>query len=320
MFKTNEVDSQPHWERKTVEKVLLEHIKEHRRARRWGIFFKLVVVGVFGYAAFKVFNRDIPQATSLAQPHTAVIDIQGEISANEVANADDLRDSLKSAFENKQVKGVILRINSPGGSPVQSRQIYSEIRALRLKYPDIKLYAAIEDMGASAAYLIASAADAIYADKTSLVGSIGVRLDSFGFVDAMNKIGVERRLYVAGKNKGMLDPYLPRDAEQEAFINQQLEKVHQAFIDNVKEGRGERLRITPEIFSGLFWSGSEALDLGLIDGLGDAQYIAKEIVKIEHLIDYTPRVSLIDKLAHKLGASLGAKLASHLGLMQTGVR
>lgn len=307
-------------EQKILQTVLLEHITEQRRARRWSIFFKLIFVGLFVFLFSSFYNRDLPQPVSLAQPHTAVIDIYGEIAAEEAANADDIRDALKAAFTSKQVKGVVLRINSPGGSPVQSRQIFSEIRNLKKQYPHTKIYAAIEDLGTSAAYLIAAAVDNIYADKTSIVGSIGVKIDSFGYVDGMKKIGVERRLYTAGKYKGILDPFSPRNPEEEAFINEQLKTVHLAFIENVREGRGNRLRENPDIFSGLFWSGQQALSLGLIDGFGDAQFIAKELIKFENLVDYTPNPTLLDKLSRRIGASVGQALSLNAGLIQKGAR
>lgn len=320
MFKETNT-SNPHWERQVLQNVLLEHLTEQRRARRWSLFFKFLFIITFFGLFLHGYSSDTPQPKGILQAHTAVIDITGEIAAEATANAEDIRIALRKAFANKHVKGVVLRINSPGGSPVQSHQIYQEMRELRAKHPSIKVYAAIEDMGTSAAYLIASGADAIYADQTSLVGSIGVRMDSFGFVDVMNKVGIERRLYTAGQNKGILDPFLPRKPEEEAFIKQQLQSVHEIFIANVKEGRGTRLHITPDIFSGLFWNGTDALKLGLIDGFGDTQYIAKTLVKNEHLVDYTPSSNLIDKISNKIGASMGAALASKMGVTaQQGLR
>lgn len=308
------------WEREALEKVLLEHLTEQRRARRWSIFFKLILLGFLCFIVYAVVNRELPQPVITSLPHTALIDIKGEISADEMTNADDIRDALKTAFENKQVKGVILRINSPGGSPVQARQIYGEIRTLKSKFPDTKIFSAIEDLGTSAAYLIASATDAIYADKASLVGSIGVKIDSFGFVELMHKIGVERRLYVAGKYKGILDPYLPREPVEDNVINEQLRLVHQAFIDNVREGRGSRLKDSPELFTGLFWCGEQALKLGLTDGYGDAQFIATELIQNDNLVDYTPSPNLLDRLARRVGAAMGTVIARYSGFIQQGVR
>lgn len=295
-----------HWERQTIQKLLLEHIVEQRRARRWSLFFKFIIIALIIFFFTVTLNRELPQPVITNQAHTALIDITGEIDASQNNNADTLRDALKIAFENKHVKGIILRINSPGGSPVQARHIYDEVVAFRAKYPNTKVYATIEELGTSAAYLIACAADAIYADQTSIVGSIGVRIDSFGFVDAMQKVGVERRLYTAGKFKGSMDPFLPRNPIEDAFINKQLDYVHQAFIQNVRDGRGDRLKEkeNPDIFSGQFWVGEEALPLGLIDGFGDAYSVARNVIKAPNIVDYSPSSNLLDRLANRLGASI----------------
>jgi len=316
MFEQKTAGSQ--WERQTIQKVLLEHIEEQRRARRWSVFFKLIFIGIVLYFSYNYYNQDMSQNAITTQAHTALIDLDGAIGAAEEANADNLRDSLKSAFENKQVKGVILRINSPGGSPVQARQVYDEIRALRKQYPETKIYTAIQDLGASAAYLIASATDSIYSDKVSLVGSIGAKIDSFGFVDIMQKVGVERRLYTAGSEKGILDPYSPRTETDDAFINNLLAITHSAFIENVRVGRGARLKETPTIFSGLVWTGEQALALGLIDGYGDAQYIAKEIIKAEHLVNYSPTVNVVDRIANRIGASMSQQIGTLFGIRLNG--
>lgn len=308
------------WERQTVQKILLEHITEQRRARRWGIFFKLLVLCIIIGVLYSSFKKDLTQPVISTKDHTALIDIKGEIGADQQANADNIRTALQSAFRNKHVKGVVLRINSPGGSPVQARQVFDEMRSLKTAHPNIPIYAAIEDMGTSAAYLIACGADSIYADKTSLIGSIGVRLASFGFVGAMDKVGVERRLYTAGNRKEMLDPFLPKKTEDEVFLKKQLDIIHQAFIHNVKEGRGARLRETPEVYSGLFWCGEEALPLGLIDGYGDAYYVAKHIVQAEEVVDYTTGTNFLDRLTHRLGSSIGYEFFSLMGLSRRGVQ
>lgn len=301
------------WERQTVQKILLEHISEQRRARRWSIFFRLVIVFlIIAVLLYSVMTKDISQPTMLTKSHTAIIDIKGEIGAEHNASVDNIRSALNSAFKNKHVKGVILRINSPGGSPVQARQVFDLVRSLKEEHSAIPVYATIEDLGTSAAYLIACAAEAIYADKTSLVGSIGARIDSFGFVGAMEKVGVERRLYTAGSHKGILDPFSPATPSDVQFIEKQLDIVHQAFIQNVKEGRGDRLHETPEIFSGLFWCGEEALGLGLIDGYGDAYSVAKNIVKAEEVVDYTKSTNLFYRLANELGTSMGQVFSSEL--------
>ncbi len=301
------------WERQTLEKLLLEDITERRRTRRWGIFFRLIFI-IFLVAillvAVSAFEKELPQPVMTNQDHTAYIDVRGDIDEQQNASADNIRSGLKSAFEAKHVKGIILRINSPGGSAVQARQVYDDIVYFRSKYPNIKVYAAIEDMGASAAYLIAAAADSIYADKASIVGSIGVKIDSFGFVDGMHKLGIERRLYTAGKYKDVLDPFTPRKPEEDAFIKETLQLVHRAFIENVVKGRGNRLKDDPNIFSGQFWCGDQAFDLGLIDGFGDANYIAREVIKAESMVDYTATSNLFDRLASRLGASVAKTLMS----------
>jgi len=294
------------WERQTIQTVLLEHLHEQRRARRWGIFFRLATLAIIIAFACNLYSKDRSQATVSTREHTAVVNIYGAIAADEEANADTIRDALRSAFQNKQAKGVVLRINSPGGSPVQARQVYNEIRALRKQYPNTKVYAAIEDMGTSAAYLIACAADQIFADETSLVGSIGVKMESFGFVDLMQKAGIERRAYTAGKYKTILDPFAPMGEVEKQHILEELKVTHEAFIQNVREGRGKRLQETDLLFSGLFWSGSRALKLGLIDGFGDADFVAQTLVKAKDLVDYTPDINLIDKLTRRMGASIGA--------------
>jgi protease-4 len=311
---------QPQWEQQTIEKILLEHINEQRRTRKWSLFFKLINLTFFILIFlffFGAFSKDLPQP-NIQGKHTAVIDIRGEIDSKKETSADNIRAGLKAAFENTHVKGVILRINSPGGSPVQARQVYDEIKFLRKKYPHTKIYAAIEEVGASAAYLIASATDEIYADETSLVGSIGALISSFGFVDVMQKIGVERRLYASGKYKGILDPFSPRSPEQDAILNKELEIVHAAFIQNVREGRGNRLKETEEIFSGLFWSGKNALSLGLIDGFGEAEYIAREVIGAERIVDYTPTMNFLDKLTHKMGTGMGQALLTAMGVKEVG--
>jgi protease-4 len=291
------------WEKHTIQQLLFSNLKEQRTKRKWGVLFKILGFGyVFFITALLIFgNNKITSNKEYKGPHTALIEIEGEISRNQPANADDINQSLKNAFKHKQTKGIILKINSPGGSPVQARQIYNNILRLRKEYKDIKVYAAIEDMGTSAAYLIASAADQIYADETSLVGSIGVIIDSFGFVDALQKLGVERRLYIAGKNKAMLDPFSPRNKEQEEFISQQLDLVHKIFIKNIVDKRSASIKKLDDqdIFSGKFWVGQSALDLGLIDGFGDCQYIATEIIQAGEIRDFTLQPSLVERLTAK---------------------
>lgn len=297
---------QNNWEQNTIKELLFASLKEQQSKRKWGIFFKSIS---FGYIIFITLlflfgdSKIIPVSKSKEYKgfHSALIEIDGEISANQASNADNINQSLKNAFKHKQTKGIILKINSPGGSPVQARRIYNNILRLRKEYKDIKVFAVIEDMGTSAAYLIASAADQIYADETSIVGSIGVIIDSFGFVDALQKLGIERRVYTAGKDKAMLDPFSPKNKEQEQFINQQLDIVHKVFIKNVVDKRNHLAQNINEqdIFSGKFWVGQSALELGLIDGFGDTDYIANEIIKAKEIRDFTLQPSFIEKLSTK---------------------
>lgn len=301
---------------KLLEKTLLASVQEQRRSRRWGIFFKLLTFAyLFGVLILFFPGLKLDQA-STSESHTAVVEIKGMIADQEEASADNIVGALRTAFENANTKGVILRINSPGGSPVQSGYIYDEIRRLRGAYPNTKLYAVIADLGASGAYYIASAADEIYADKASLVGSIGVTAATFGFVDAMQKVGVERRVYTAGEHKAFLDPFQPEKREETQFWRSVLAVTHRQFIESVKQGRGERLQAAshPELFSGLVWSGEQALELGLIDGLGSTSYVAREIVGEPEIVDFTVKQSPFDRFAQKLGTSVAEHLAMFAGL------
>lgn len=301
---------------KLLEKTLLAGVQEQRRARRWGIFFKsLTFVYLFGaLLMFSPFLK-MGEGRSAGDSHAAVINVRGMIADEESASADNIVGALRNAFEDPATQGVVLRINSPGGSPVQSGYIYDEIRRLRGEYPDTKLYAVITDLGASGAYYIASAADEIYADKSSLVGSIGVTAATFGFVETMEKLGVERRVYTAGEHKAFLDPFQPEKAEESEFWRSVLATTHRQFIDSVKQGRGERLQVAqhPELFSGLVWSGEQALELGLVDGLGSTSYVAREVIGEKNIVDFTMKDSPLDRFTKKLGASLGAQLALWMG-------
>ncbi|WP_223530327.1 S49 family peptidase [Pseudomonas sp. GL-R-19] len=301
---------------KLLEKTLLAGIQEQRRSRRWGIFFKsLTFVYLFGAIALFSPLMDMEKAATLSANYTALIDVAGMIADKEPASADNIVGSLRAAFEDKKVKGVILRINSPGGSPVQSGYVYDEIRRLRGLHPDIKLYAVISDLGASGAYYIASAADQIYADKASLVGSIGVTAAGYGFVGTMEKLGVERRTYTAGEHKSFLDPFLPQKPEETVFWQGVLDTTHKQFIGSVKQGRGDRLKDKehPELFSGLVWSGEQALPLGLIDGLGNASSVARDVIGEKELVDFTVQESPFDRFSKKLGASVAEHLAMWMG-------
>lgn len=298
-----------------LEKTLLAGIQEQRRSRRWGIFFKLLTF-VYLFVAL-VLLAPVPALREAAHggAHTALIEIHGMIADEEPASADNIVTSLRAAFKDKQTKGVVLRINSPGGSPVQSGYIYDEIHRLRGKYPEVKVYAVISDLGASGAYYIASAADAIYADKASLVGSIGVTAASFGFVETMGKLGVERRVYTAGEHKAFLDPFQPQKEDEVRFWRGVLDVTHRQFIESVKRGRGDRLKDAehPELFSGLVWSGEQAVQLGLVDGLGSASYVAREVIGEEELVDFTVHESPFDRFAKKIGTSVAERLALWMG-------
>lgn len=289
------------WEQDTIQQLLFTTIKEQRTKRRWGIFFKTLGFGYILVMTVFVLLGDSQIKKESKGEHTAVVEVYGEISKDHPANSEDINKSLKNAFGHKQTKGVILKINSPGGAPVQARQIYNNIVRLQSEYPKIKVYAAIEDLGTSAAYLIACAADQIYADETSLVGSIGVIINGFGFVEALNKLGVERRIYTAGKNKAMLDPFSPKNPEHDAFIKQQLELTHKVFIKNVLDKR-PHIAKNPDhedLLSGKFWVGASAIELGLIDGFGDVQHIAANIIKAKEIRDFTVQPSLVDRLSSR---------------------
>ncbi|MBW8315566.1 MAG: S49 family peptidase [Thiobacillus sp.] len=291
------------WERATLEKLAFAALAEQRAARRWTVFWRLMWLLLVGAVLWMVFRSDAGVA-SVSTPHTALIEIRGEIAAGAEASADNVVTSLNAAFEDAGAQAVVLLIDSPGGSPVQAGIINDEITRLKALH-NKKVYAVVEETCASAAYYIAAAADNIYVDKASLVGSIGVLMDGFGFTGLMDKLGVERRLMTAGANKAMLDPFSPQDAEQTAYIQSMLGEIHSQFITVVRAGRGDRLKETPDTFSGLVWSGQKAIALGLVDGLGSLDYVAREVVKAEEVVDYTQRENLGMRLARQLGASVG---------------
>ena len=293
----------PGWERATLEKLAMAAIVEQRQARRWrnGIRLAwLVVVGVLIWLGME--RGGAPQDVS--SPHTAVVEIKGEIASGAEASADTTVSALRSAFEDKGAQGVVLLINSPGGSPVQAGIINDEIQRLK-KLHNKPIVAVVEESCASAAYYIAVAADQIYVDKASIVGSIGVLMDGFGFTGLMDKLGVERRLMTAGENKGFMDPFSPQTAKQREFAQAMLDQIHQQFIAVVKQGRGTRLKETPETFSGLFWTGQQAIDLGLADHLGNIDYVAREVIKAEELVDYTHHENVAERLVKRFGAAIG---------------
>ncbi len=278
-------------------------LAERRAERRWRIFFRLAWMGIvlaLMWALLVARNN----VTAPSGPHTALVEVRGEIASESEANAEDLVAALKSAFEDSTAQAVVLRINSPGGSPVQAGIVNDEIRRLKALHKK-KVYAVVEEMCASGAYYIAVAADEIYVDKASIVGSIGVLMDGFGFTGTMDKLGIERRLLTAGANKGMLDPFSPQDPKQVALAKAMIDQIHQQFIKVVKEGRGARLKETPDTFSGLFWNGEEAVRQGLVDRIGNLDYVAREVVKAEEIVDYTPHDNVAERLAKRFGASIG---------------
>ncbi|MPS93506.1 S49 family peptidase [Comamonas sp.] len=291
------------WERDVLEKLVFASIKEQRAARRWRFFSRLLWSVVVLLVLWVVFFKDTATKASTS-PHTAVVEIKGEIASGADASAEFVVAAMRSAFEDSGSRAVVLLINSPGGSPVQAGIINDEMTRLKAKY-NKPLYAVVEESCASAAYYIAAAADEIFVDKASIVGSIGVLMDGFGFTGVMDKVGVERRLLTAGENKGFLDPFSPMSAQQKEFALQMLEQIHQQFIGVVKAGRGDRLHETPEMFSGLFWTGQQAVELGLADKLGSLDYVAREVVKAEEVIDYTRRDNVAERLAKRFGAAIG---------------
>jgi protease-4 len=299
------------WEREIIEKLALAAVTEQTRARRWGVFFKSLIFvylfAVFGMAIYPKIKQDIGVDSKY---HTAVIDVVGVIAEDKDANAANIIESLRDAVKDKYTKGIILHSNSPGGSPVQSAYVYEEIRKIKKEHPDLPVYAVVSDICASGCYYIASASDKIFVNQSSLIGSIGVLMDGFGFVDIMQKMGVERRLLTAGAHKAMLDPFSPPKEDETKYMQGLLDQVHQQFISAVKTGRGDRLKETPDMFSGLVWTGEAGVNLGVADGFGNDDYVAKDIIGAEKLVDFTQQGSLIDKMTGKLGASFGQAIGS----------
>jgi protease-4 len=280
------------------------YLKDRRSERRWRVFFRLAWLILAIVIAYAVFAARV-QSSAPSGPHTALIEVRGEIAEGAPASAENLVAGLRAAFEDEGARAVVLRINSPGGSPVQAGIVNDEIRRLK-KLHHKKVYAVVEDTCASGAYYIAVAADEIFADKASIVGSIGVLMSSFGATGLLDKLGIERRLLIAGKNKGLGDPFSPMTAKQRALLQTMLDQIHQQFIGVVRQGRGQRLKETPETFSGRFWNGEQALELGLIDHLGSLDYVARNVVKAEEVIDYTPTENVAERLAKRFGAAIGA--------------
>ena len=294
------------WERGVLEKLAMSAVQEQRRARHWGIFFKVLTFGYLFLILFLFMGWVGGKVDGSLGKHTALIELNGVISSDSNANADNLIGSLQDAFKDKNTAGIIMRCNSPGGSPVQAGLVNDEIRRQRTLHPEIPFYVVVEDMCASGGYYIAAAADKTYVNKASIVGSIGVLMDGFGFTGTMQKLGVERRLMTAGENKGFMDPFSPRNPKHEEFTKKMLADIHQQFIDVVKQGRGKRLKETPEMFSGLFWTGDKAIQMGLADATGSVDTVARDVIKVENVVDFTTHEGLADRLAKKFGAGVAS--------------
>ena len=299
----------PNWERDLITKLAHDALIEQRRRRRWGIFFKLLT---FAYITFVLLVMvDWSSRADLAggKKHTALVELNGIIAPGTDGSAERITTALQAAFKDKNTQGVVVRINSPGGSPVQAQTIYDEMRRLRKKYPEIPLYAVVEDICASGGYFVAAGADRIYVTKSSIVGSIGVLMNGFGFTGLMDKLGIDRRLITAGENKGMLDPFSPIAEKDKAYAQKLIDDVHQQFISVVREGRGKRLKETPDMFSGLFWTGDKSVELGLADGYGTLESVARDVIKAEDIIDYTQKEGIAERVAKRFGAAAASTLA-----------
>lgn len=296
------------WARDALERLVFASLREQRTARRWGIFFKLAFLGYLLLVFFLMANTSLSSVPK--GRHTALVEIRGVIADDQRASADSIITGLRRAFESSDSAGIILRINSPGGSPVQAGYVYDELRRLRELHSDKKVYAVITDIGASGGYYIASAADEIYADKASIVGSIGVLMDGFGFDDTLKKLGVERRLITSGESKGFLDPFSPLNESDVSHVQGMLRQIHEQFIDVVREGRGDRLREDPGLFTGLMWTGEESVRLGLTDGLASSSHVAREMVGAERIVDYTHRPPMFERFVGRLGAVLADGIAT----------
>jgi protease-4 len=302
----------PQWERAVLEKVALKALEEQRRTRQWSALFKLLWF-IFAFLILSAWlgwigRPDKDSMSASAGRHTALVDLDGIIAPESKASAEKIIKGLNRAFKDSNTQGVVLRINSPGGSPVQAGYINDEIRRLRAKYPNTPLFVVIQDLCASGGYYVAVAADKIFVDKASLVGSIGVIIGSFGFTGAMEKLGVERRAYTSGDNKDFLDPFQPENPAHREHAQKMIGEIHQQFVNVVRQGRGKRLKETPEMFSGLVWTGEKSVELGLTDGLGSLEYVAREVIKAEKVVDYSPRDNVFEQLSERLGARFGAAL------------
>ena len=301
---SNSGSSDDDWHRDLVNRLAFAAVNEQRRTRRWSIFFKFLLALYLLMLLLVYMPTDWSELGQTSAKHTALVDLKGVISDSSEASADNVITGLRDAFEDKNTAGVILRANSPGGSPVQSAYIYDEIRRLRELYPDTPLYAVVTDICASGCYYVASAADDIYVDKSSIIGSIGVRMDSFGFVDTLKKLGVERRLYTAGESKGFLDPFTPSKPSDVEHVKLLLESIHRQFISAVKTGRGDRLKDDAQLFTGLVWTGEESLPMGLADKIGSSGYVAREVIGEEEIVEFTEKPDLLERLNERIGVAM----------------
>lgn len=296
------------WERTVLEKVALAAIAEQRTARRWSMAFKMLVMIYLFLVLFLGMGWLKKAGDKSTGKHTAMVELKGVIASDGQASADNVTSGLQAAFKDTNTQGVVLRINSPGGSPVQAGYINDEIKRLRGLYPNIPLYAVVEDICASGGYYVAVAADKIYVDKASIVGSVGVVMDGFGFTGTMEKLGVERRAITAGENKKFLDPFSPVNPAHKAFAEKMLAEIHEQFIAVVRQGRGKRLKETPELFSGLVWVGPKSIELGLADALGSVDSVARDVIKAEDVVDFTPHENIAERVARKFGAAMAEAL------------
>ncbi|MGB5438841.1 MAG: S49 family peptidase [Gammaproteobacteria bacterium] len=313
------VSDHDYWHRDVVNRLAFAAVNEQRRSRRWSIFFKGLLALYLLALLLLYMPTDWESLGGALGKHTALVELKGAISDTSEASADIVIGGLRDAFDDKQTAGVILRANSPGGSPVQSSYIYNEIKRLRKLHPDTPIYAVVTDVCASGCYYVISAADEIYVDNASIVGSIGVRMDSFGFVDSMEKLGVERRLYTAGESKGFLDPFLPSKQSDVEHVTELLGEIHEQFISAVKSGRGDRLKEIPEMFTGLVWTGEESVEMGMADAIGSAGYVAREIIGEEEVVDFTQEPDLLERITDRIGVAMAKGMsgiaASRFGMM-----
>jgi protease-4 len=313
-------DKDGNWERDVLERLAFASLREQRNARRWGIFFKFLTFAYLTFILFAMVDWGIGGEGFTGSRHTALVEVNGVIGSSGEATAERINAALQSAFKDKNTQGVVIKINSPGGSPVQAGLVYDEIRRLRALYPSTPTYAVIEDICASGGYYIAAAADRIYADKASVVGSIGAIMAGWGFTGTMEKLGVERRVLSAGENKDFLDPFMPLDEGHKKHAQSLLNEVHEQFMDVVRKGRGKRLKESPELFSGLIWTGAKSVELGLTDGLGSLESVARDVIKAERIVDFTQKPNVAERFAKRFGAAAAETMVKVLGAPQLDLR